>query len=204
MALSNTDFNDLGKHKAAPFAPGYPASALTFYSPVDEVHAVLVTLVASASKSLVVAMYGFDDDDLATAIHGKLDDAAIFVQLSLDSSQAAGVHEKALLAKNGYPANSLAIGRSEKGAIMHEKIVIVDGLDVVTGSTNWSTGGESKQDNQLTVIRDPFVAAEARARIDVIHTNMLQQMAAAAAKAAGRAAPPTMDEVHAALTGGAP
>jgi phosphatidylserine/phosphatidylglycerophosphate/cardiolipin synthase-like enzyme len=131
-------------------------------------------------------MYGYDDPELNEVLRGKLADASIFVQLSLDSGQAAGRAEKPLLAlwQNDGTGNSIAIGHSEKGAIMHLKLAIVDGLDVVTGSTNWSTSGETKQDNQLTVIRDPLVAAEARARVDIIHDDMLKQMAAK------RAAPP--------------
>jgi phosphatidylserine/phosphatidylglycerophosphate/cardiolipin synthase-like enzyme len=160
-------------HKTGGFAPGYPASIRTYYSPVDDVHGAMLDLVKSARHSLVICMYGYDDDDLQKAILEKAHDPHFFVQLTLDSSQAAGVHEKALLAAWDAPGTSIATGRSEKGAIQHLKLLIVDGITLVTGSTNWSTSGETKQDNALVVINDPWVAAEATARVSAIHANML-------------------------------
>lgn len=175
MSIDNLTDLDIYKGEGLGFGLGYPIDSRTFFSPVDQVHEVLLALVKSAKKSLVLAMYGFDDDALATAILEKLNDEKCFVQLTLDSSQAGGKHEAALLAQDKFPTNSVAIGRSEKGAIMHLKCLVIDGLDTVTGSTNWSDGGENKQDNQLTILRDLAIANEHTQRINVIHQTMLKK-----------------------------
>ncbi len=176
------NWDDLGRYKAAGrFLDGYPADVRTFFSPVDDVHGVLVALLASTQKSLVLNMYGYDDDELNDLILSKLNDAHVYVQMSLDKSQAGGVHEKQLLAKwqNDLIGNSIAIGESTRGAISHMKIVIVDGVYTVRGSTNWSLAGEQKQDNELTIHNNAVIAAETRAELDRNHDAMLKQMAAA-------------------------
>ena len=172
--------SDLDIFKVTAPPSGYPANMRTFYSPEDHVAPVLQSVISSMSKSIVVAMYGFDDDALAAMLDTALKNPAIYVQITLDQSQAAGVHEKDLLAKYSHEmtGNSVAIGHSEKGAIMHRKMVIVDGLWRISGSTNWSTSGESLQDNELTVIRDALVCAEARPVLDIEHDSALKQMAA--------------------------
>ena len=165
------------------FLDGYPADLRTFWSPRDDIHGMLVALLESTQHSLVVNMYGYDDDELDEVIRGKLDDDSVYVQISLDKSQAGGVHERNLLAKwnNDKFGNSIAIGTSSKHAISHLKIVIVDGVYTVRGSTNWSLAGEQKQDNELTLSRNAVVAADTRAVLDRNHDWMLKQMAAAAA-----------------------
>jgi phosphatidylserine/phosphatidylglycerophosphate/cardiolipin synthase-like enzyme len=182
--MSLSSLAPLAKYAARPFPPGYPVEDhLWFYAPDDQVHSALRDVIASAESSLALAMYGFDDDELAQAILAKMREEHVFVQLSLDSSQAAGKHEASLLEHAQFPSNSVAFGRSEKGAIMHEKMLVADSLIVVDGSTNWSAGGESKQDNSLIVTRHPMVAARARWRCDMIHSSMLTQMAQKAKEA---------------------
>jgi phosphatidylserine/phosphatidylglycerophosphate/cardiolipin synthase-like enzyme len=178
MALP--DLSYLDQHAAVPFPPQYPPTWRRLWSPVDDVHGALLALIRSATTSLVLAMYGLDDDELADAVREKLVDEHVSVQLTLDSSQAGGRHERALLAREDYPASSIVVGRSEHGAIMHLKLLIVDGLDTVGGSTNWSASGEGKQDNEIGVLRCPYEAARARARVDAVHAHMLGAARAAA------------------------
>jgi phosphatidylserine/phosphatidylglycerophosphate/cardiolipin synthase-like enzyme len=179
-SLTPFNWNELGQYKVGGrFLDGYPDDIRTFYSPVDQIHSVLRALLASTQKSIVINMYGYDDADLNDIILEKLKDGQVFVQMSLDKSQAAGKQEKGLLEKWQYDliGNSIAIGHSTKGAISHMKILIVDGIYTVRGSTNWSLGGEEDQDNELTIHNNAVLAAETRAELDRNHDAMLKQMA---------------------------
>jgi phosphatidylserine/phosphatidylglycerophosphate/cardiolipin synthase-like enzyme len=174
------NWDDLGQYKAeGRFLEGYPDDERTFFSPRDNVHGLLVALLGSAQHSIVVNMFGYDDDELNKIIQDALADDNVYVQMSLDRSQAGGVHEKKILAtwSNNAFGNSIAIGTSSvHNAISHLKIVIVDGVYTVKGSTNWSLSGEQQQDNELTLSRNAVIAAETRAILDLNHDFMLKQM----------------------------
>jgi PLD-like domain len=180
--LAAIPFEQLGKFKQAQSFPhGYSRESLTFYAPRDPgVHQVLLWTMLQAKSSIAINMYGFDDPHLVSLLRHHASNPRMIVTLSLDSSQAGGKVEKKLLEllQNDVPGNSIAIGRSEHGAISHDKLMVVDGLFLVSGSTNWSFGGEAEQDNQLTLTRDAIACAEARAVIDLDHDIMLKQMAA--------------------------
>lgn len=164
------------------FLDHYPEDFRTFWSPRDDVHSMLVSLLSSTQHSLVLNMYGYDDEILDGIIRKKILTEHVYVQMSLDKTQAGGRAESGLLKKwrNDARGASIAIGTSSVGhAISHLKICIVDGIYTIKGSTNWSLSGESKQDNELTLSRNAVIAAEARAVLDLNHDWMLKEMAEA-------------------------
>jgi phosphatidylserine/phosphatidylglycerophosphate/cardiolipin synthase-like enzyme len=193
MADAPFAWGDLAKYKAeGRFLDGYPDDQRTFFSPRDHVHDLLVALLSSAQHSIVVNMFGYDDDELNKIIQGKLAEEHVYVQMSLDRSQASGVHEKQIMASwaNDAFGNSIAIGTSSvHNAISHLKIVIVDGVYTVKGSTNWSLSGEQQQDNELSLNRNAVIAAETRAILDLNHDFMLKQMVGSGLKVAKFLAP---------------
>jgi phosphatidylserine/phosphatidylglycerophosphate/cardiolipin synthase-like enzyme len=183
MAL--TDLSVLDGFKVGGFPADYPADRRTFFSPIDDVPKVLAACLASAQRSVYVAMFGFADPVVSKTLIGLLENEHVLVQMALDSTQAAGVGEKRLLADWAQQiGNSVSVGRSEHGAIQHLKVLVIDGELVIHGSTNLSVGGETLQDNELTVQLNRAVAASFTDRVMRIHDVQLKQMAAKAAKAA--------------------
>ena len=170
---------DLDRFKKLGVAADYPADRRVLYSPIDDVHGALKAVLASARRSVIVSMYGWTDVELAELVDKHLSNPDIYCQITLDSSQFAGKteHQVLDLFDDNLDSNVIAIGRSERGEIIHRKMLIVDGIWTVTGSTNWSLNGEQKQDNEATFTLNANVAAEARHILDLSHAKALTDMA---------------------------
>lgn len=160
------------------YAPGYPANMRRFFAPEDDLHGALVALISEATISIAAAMYGYDDEELDQLFRNAWQKEGLPVQICLDKTQAAGAHEKAILA--AWPTdqigNRIVIGQSRKHAINHLKLIVVDGLYTIGGSTNLSISGETRQNNELFIVQDAVYAAETRAKIDMVHDEMIKQM----------------------------
>jgi hypothetical protein len=111
------------------------------------------------------------------------------VQVTLDKSQAGGVHERKILAADvaADPAQfaaDFAIGTSDTHQIIHTKGMVCDGIVAVEGSTNWSKSGEGQgkgqagykaQENTMLVYTNPYEIAKFTARLDYSHAVAASQ-----------------------------
>jgi hypothetical protein len=118
-----------------------------FYVGRDDVHDILKYVLSRASVSLYLNMFGFDDDELNDIIMQQALDPSITMMITLDKSQAGGVHEKKLvdadIARNPEKFNTyFVIGQSATHQISHTKGFVADGKVGAEGSTNWSASGE--------------------------------------------------------------
>jgi len=131
-----------------------------FYVGRDDVHGVLVHLYTRVRLSVKMNTFSYDDDQLNQILDGLVKDPTVMVQVTLDSSQAHGTHEKAILSSDeandptGYAAD-FAVGQSDTHQISHTKGGVLDGIVAFEGSTNWSSSGEGTGISLATAKQHP-------------------------------------------------
>lgn len=179
MADPVWDGLDQFKKSDGGFGPIWPTSSYKrFWSPDDDVHGAIGWLISHATKTIDIAMYGYDDDGFDDLIRSAWESEKIAVRMCLDKSQAGGVHEKVLLEKWKTPGVTnlpFVVGQSRKHAISHLKLCVIDGLYTIQGSTNWSASGEGKQNNEASLHNDPAVAQDGIWKIALTYSEMLSQ-----------------------------
>jgi len=150
-------FND--SHVSVYFAPQH--------EPVD----VMKSLLAEADHSALFMVFSFTHPDLSAAVEDAFKDG-VEVAGILDNGQTKPWYSKdEELALANIPVyldgNENASGFS--GGKLHHKALIVDaGTDsdpfVVTGSFNWSKSADTRNDENLIVIREPAIVNQYKAQ----------------------------------------
>lgn len=187
--LQSFSLQDLAIYtKEGVFATNASKDFRLFYVGRDDVHDILKHVLSRVSVSLYLNMFGFDDDELNDILMQKALDPNVTMLITLDKSQAGGIHEKRLL--DSDKKNNLSdfnthfvIGQSSTHQISHTKGFVADGIVGGEGSTNWSDSGEGTfvvagkaggvgykaQNNTQSVFVDPFNIARFTAELILEH-----------------------------------
>ena len=128
-----------------------------FFSPKGGCTQAIIDNLNWAEKYIRVQAYSFTSKPIAEALiaaHKR----GVDVKVLLDKSQLHGKGSKLdLLANAGVP-----VFIDKKHAIAHNKVMIIDGVTVLTGSFNFSSAAEDKNAENLLVVRDKVVARKFR------------------------------------------
>ena len=124
------------------------------FSPGGDCTKAIVTALEHAKSSVLVQAYTFTSAPIAKA----LVDAArrgVKVEVILDKSQVSGRYSSAdFLARAGIPVRIDAAH-----AIAHNKVMVIDGSTVITGSFNFTRAAQEKNAENLLVVHDPALAS---------------------------------------------
>lgn len=201
QSLQTFNLNDLQQYtQEKAYATNASKDFHLFYVGRDDVHDILKHVLSRVSVSLYLNMFGFDDDELNDILMAKALDPNITMLITLDQSQAGGVHEKRLLdsdlGKNPTAFNThFVIGQSATHQISHTKGFVADGRVGGEGSTNWSASGEGTfvitgkaggsgykaQNNTQSIFTDQDTVS--RFAAELIAEHMAAQAQSAAARA---------------------
>ena len=128
-----------------------------YFSPKGGCTEAIVKNLDQAERYVLVQAYSFTSKPIAEALvnaHKR----GVKVKVLLDKSQRHGKGSKlALLVDAGIP-----VSIDTKHSIAHNKVMIIDGVTVITGSFNFTNAAEDKNAENLLVAHDKVLAKKYR------------------------------------------
>lgn len=124
-----------------------------YFSPRGGCEDELLYWISRANQSLHILIYSFTLDSIGNALvqaHNRL----IEVQVVFETSQISQYSEYQALKDGG-----VTVRTDTNSDFMHNKVMIVDGIVVLTGSFNWSSHAENENNENLIVIEGIYVAS---------------------------------------------
>jgi phosphatidylserine/phosphatidylglycerophosphate/cardiolipin synthase-like enzyme len=131
-----------------------PSAVTVCFTPGGNCTDAIVQALADAKRTILVQAYSFTSAPIAKALldaHKR----RVQVQVILDKSQRTEKYSSAdFLANQAVPTMIAA-----DHAIAHNKVIIIDGEMVITGSFNFTKSAQEKNAENVVIIRDPALAA---------------------------------------------
>ncbi len=126
-----------------------------YFSPNGGGEQAIVKELSRAKRSVLVLAYSFTSAPIAQAL-GQAKDRGVDVQVILDKSQKRARYSVI----NYLQSHRITVFIDIPHAIAHNKVMIVDGVDVITGSYNFTSAAEKRNAENLIIIRnDPQIAS---------------------------------------------
>ncbi|MEI7608501.1 MAG: phospholipase D family protein [Rhodospirillaceae bacterium] len=138
---------------AAPCARAADIAAICF-TPGGDCTDIIVHEIDSAHRQVLVQAYSFTSAPIADALV-KAKKRGVDVQAVLDRSQRTERYTGATFLANG----GVPVLIDSAHAIAHNKVMVIDGATVITGSFNFTKAAQEHNAENLLVIRDAGVAS---------------------------------------------
>lgn len=124
------------------------------FSPEGSAEALVIKAIAAARKSIRVLAYSFTSQPIAQALLAARK-RGVDVQVVVDKSQRTEKYTSAtFLANSGIPVRV-----DSQHAIAHNKILVIDGQHVETGSFNYTAAAAKKNaENAIVIWNNPGLA----------------------------------------------
>ncbi|MEI7606956.1 MAG: phospholipase D family protein [Rhodospirillaceae bacterium] len=140
---------------AASIATAAPADISDIcFTPGGECTDIVVREVDAARRQVLVQAYSFTSAPIAEALV-KAKRRGVDVRTVLDKSQKTERYSGATFLANG----GVPVLIDSAHAIAHNKVMVIDGATVITGSFNFTKAAQERNAENLLVIRDAAIAA---------------------------------------------
>jgi phosphatidylserine/phosphatidylglycerophosphate/cardiolipin synthase-like enzyme len=142
--------------------PAYPEGPSNRQGGMDE---ALVADIARAQQRVELASF---DLDLATVAAALMDahERGVHVRVSIDGENLETPEVSSVMGE--MAAAGIGVFYDQRNAFMHDKIVVIDGSVVWTGSWNVTINDTFRNNNNMVRIADQALAANYSAKLDAI------------------------------------
>ncbi len=130
----------------------------------NKTEAIILELIENARETIEISLYGFENEPIAQALIDAHQMRGVKVRMSSELDSESSPSFQAVI-RHGVP---VFFGNS--GGIMHNKYMIFDRKQLLTGSTNL-THGLFKHFNNTVVIKSPALIQEYLQDFEVQHTG---------------------------------